>query len=70
MLGPSVLASLAQVFGERRLEITLWDPSEEMLEVMDRLARLLFTLAENDPGLKSTTDVVEALEEAKVDQYA
>jgi hypothetical protein len=62
MLGPSVLAALAQVFGERRLEITLWDPSDEMLEVMDRLGRHLFALAENDPALRATTDTVEALD--------
>lgn len=57
-----VLASLATYFGERPLEITLYDSDEERLDLFDRFARLCFLATKSTHSLKSTTEYKEALE--------
>ena len=62
--GPAVLASLATYFGERPLEVRLYDADEERLDLMDRLARLLFAVGEAQHLTSSTSNIDEALNEA------
>jgi len=57
-----VLAALATYFGERPMEITLYDADEERLDLFDRLGRVCFFSAKSTHLLKSTTDYKEALE--------
>ena len=57
---PAVIASLATYFGERPLEIRMYDADVERLDLFDRLARLCFIMTKNDHGLISTTDAAEA----------
>lgn len=59
-----VMACLATYFGERPLEITLYDSDEERLDLVDRYARLCFLTTKSTHGLKSTVDYREALEGA------
>src|SRR4051794_39669255 len=61
---PAVLASLATYFGERPLEIRMFDADVERLDLFDRLARLCFAMTKNPHTLISTTDAVEATEAA------
>jgi hypothetical protein len=60
----AVLASLATYFGERPLEIRLYDADEERLDLFDRLARHLFFVNRNSNALQATTDPDEALLDA------
>ena len=62
--GPAVLASLATYFGERPLEVRLYDADEERLDLMDRLARLLFAVGEAHHHTIATSFFEEALDEA------
>jgi hypothetical protein len=62
---PAVLASLATYFGERPLEIRMYDSDLERLDLFDRLARLCFIMTKNDHSLMSTTDPVECTEGAE-----
>jgi len=59
-----VIASLATYFGERPLEIQMYDSDMERLDLFDRFARLCFVMSKNGHGLTSTTDAAEALEDA------
>lgn len=59
-----VMACLATYFGERPLEITLYDSDEERLDLVDRYARLCFLTTKSTHNLKSTVDYKEALEGA------
>lgn len=61
---PPVVASLATYFGERPLQIRMYDADEERLDLFDRLARLCFMTTKSTHNLVSTTDADEALEEA------
>jgi hypothetical protein len=61
---PDVSATLALYFGERPLDIKLFDGDEERLDVYDRLCRLLFLFNRNDHSLSATDDLVEALHDA------
>lgn len=56
-----VTASLAMYFGERPLEISLYDSDEERLDLFDRFARLCFLMTKSMHSLKATTDYQEAL---------
>jgi hypothetical protein len=56
-----VIASLAVYFGERPLEISLYDSDEERLDLFDRFARLCFLMTRSTHSLKATTDYHEAL---------
>jgi hypothetical protein len=61
---PAVIASLATYFGERPLEIRMYDADLERLDLFDRLARLCFIMTKNGHNLVSTTDSAEAIEGA------
>ncbi|HTQ09749.1 MAG TPA: hypothetical protein VMI31_06730 [Fimbriimonadaceae bacterium] len=61
---PAVIASLATYFGERPLEIRMFDSDMERLDLFDRFARLCFAMSRNGHGLSSTTDADEALLDA------
>lgn len=57
-----VIAALATYFGERPLDITLYDSDEERLDLFDRFARLCFMSTKATHSLKSTTDYKVALD--------
>lgn len=59
-----VVASLATYFGERPLDITFYHSEEEMLDLVDRFARLCFVMNQSTHSLRSTTFLEEALEDA------
>ncbi|HVT12537.1 MAG TPA: hypothetical protein VHE55_09735 [Fimbriimonadaceae bacterium] len=61
---PGVIASLATYFGERPLEIRMFDADMERLDLFDRLARVCFIMTKNGHNLISTTDADEALADA------
>lgn len=61
---PAVIASLATYFGERPLQIRMYDADEERLDLFDRFARLCFLATKATHNLISTADPAEALEEA------
>ncbi len=61
-----VVASLATFFGERPLEIILFDADEERLDLLDRFARLAFSCTNVTHSLRSTYDPAEALEDANL----
>lgn len=46
-LGPLTLASVASFYGERPLQVQLWDADAERLDLMDRLGWTLFRSAES-----------------------
>ena len=56
-----VIASLANYFGERPLEIAFYDADEERLDLFDRFARLSFLMMKATHSLSSSTDFREAL---------
>lgn len=62
--GMPAIGSLANYFGERPLEVRLYDCDAELLEMYDRLARIAFKYAKSPHRLVSTEDPVEALEQA------
>lgn len=59
--GPPVLAALATYFGERPLEVVLYDENEEILDAMHRLARSFFKVSDARHAILSTTDLDEAI---------
>jgi hypothetical protein len=59
-----VLATLASYFGERPLDVFLYDADEERLDLFDRLARTFFAFTKSGNTLTSTSDADEALSEA------
>jgi hypothetical protein len=61
---PPVLATLASYFGERPLDIALYDADEERLDLFDRVGRTFFAVTKTPNTLASTTDPAEALAEA------
>lgn len=61
---PPVLAALAAYFGERPLDVVLYDPDPERLDLFDRLARTFFAFTKSVHRLWSTEDAGEALAEA------
>lgn len=58
---PPVIASLATYFGERPLEIVLYDADEERVDLFDRLARLCFRMTEATHEISYCLDPAEAL---------
>jgi hypothetical protein len=64
-IGP-VLATLASYFGERPLDVVLYDPDEERLDLFDRLARTFFAFTKSGNTLVSTPDADEALADAQL----
>ena len=60
--GPPVIGSLANFFGERSLEVRLWDPSREVLDIMDRFARECFKWNGAEHHLVALNDLDECVE--------
>lgn len=60
--GPAVVGALASYFGERPLEVRLFDADAERVDLMDRLARVAFTQGQCTHRLLSGTDLEESLE--------
>lgn len=58
---PPVLATLAGYFGERELDIALYDADEERVDLADRLARALFLATKATHRLSAGTDAAQAL---------
>src|SRR4051812_22492709 len=61
---PPVLLSLATYFGERHIEIRLWDADDERLDLFDRFARLCFMANKTHHTLISTDSESDALKDA------
>lgn len=61
---PPVISSLATYFGERPIEVRLYDADEERLDLMDRLARHAFNVSEATHTILFRPDFKEALEDA------
>ncbi len=59
---PAVIASLANYYGERLLEVRLYDADEERLDLFDRFARVCFASGQAPHVVFSTPDIEEALE--------
>ncbi|MHB8636499.1 MAG: hypothetical protein ACYC96_08505 [Fimbriimonadaceae bacterium] len=59
---PAVAGALASFFGERPLEVRLFDGDEERLDLLDRYCRLLFTFNRAGHTLSATLDPVEAID--------
>src|SRR5579862_3123007 len=58
---PAVVGSLATYFGERDLQIRMYDADMERLDLFDRFARLCFAMTKNGHGLISTVSADEAV---------
>lgn len=61
---PPLIAALASYFGERDLEVRLYDEDAERLDLFDRLARRCFLIEESKHTLLAFDDAFEALEDA------
>lgn len=61
---PPIIGALAGYFGERELEVRLYDEDGERLDLFDRLARRCFDAEECHHRIVATTDPFEALEGA------
>lgn len=58
-----VIGTLSCYFGERPLDICLYDADEERLDLFDAFARAAFAANENLHSVRATSDAREALEE-------
>ncbi|HLK14568.1 MAG TPA: hypothetical protein VKT78_07160 [Fimbriimonadaceae bacterium] len=61
---PAVAGAFAAYFGERPLEVHLFDGDEERLDLFDRFCRVLFTFNRAGHSLAATLDPLEAMEGA------
>jgi hypothetical protein len=61
---PAVICSLATYFGERPMEVILYDSDAERLDLFDRFARMCFLAAKNPTTILATEDAQEALAES------
>ena len=52
-----MIASLANYFGERPLDIVMFDADSERLDLFDRFARLTFSAMNSTHHLRSTDDL-------------
>jgi len=62
--GPPIVGTLASYFGERPLEIRMYDADAERVDLFDRLARLCFMSSYSPHQLITTSDPEEALDGA------
>ncbi len=63
--GAPIIASLATYFGERPIEVRLYDSDLERLDLFDRLTRVCFSVESSKHDLLSFDDPFEALEGAE-----
>ena len=63
--GVPVIASLATYFGERPLDLALYDADEERLDLFDALARCAFLYNKNAHRVRASVDATEMLEDAE-----
>lgn len=61
---PAIIGALAGYFGERDLEVRLYDEDRERLDLFDRLARKCFDFEQSKHALLAFSDAYEALEGA------
>ena len=59
---PAIAGSLATFFGERPLDVRLFDGDEERLDLFDRFCRVLFTFNRAGHTMSATLDPVEAMD--------
>jgi hypothetical protein len=59
-----VIASLANYFGERPLDVHLWDSDPERLDLFDRFARLCFRMNKSKHSLMASEETQETLVDA------
>jgi malate/lactate dehydrogenase len=59
-----VLATLATYFGERPLEVALYDADEERLDLFDRFARTIFVANNNQHTVTASAEYEEVAEGA------
>jgi hypothetical protein len=62
--GVPILASLASYFGERPLEVCMYDADSERLDTFDRLARVFFETTDVPHRVLSTEDPFEAMSDS------
>lgn len=62
--GPAIVGALATYFGERPLEVVLWDPDAERLELFDRFLRVACTFNQAIHLIRAVETAEEALEDA------
>lgn len=61
---PSIIAALANYFGERPFEITLWDADAERLDLMCRFARVCCTIMRSQHVVSTAEKLEDVLDEA------
>lgn len=59
--GPAIIGALANYFGERPLDVVLWDADPERLDLFARFALAAFSFNNNAHEVFATTDAAEAL---------
>jgi hypothetical protein len=64
--GVPVISSLANYFGERPLDVVLFDADHERLDLFDRFARFVFAGMHSTHTLRSTEEVPDALMDAEL----
>lgn len=57
-----VLATLANYFGERPMQVRLYDADEERLDLFDRFARCCFQITDNKASIVASTDYDEVID--------
>ncbi len=62
---PPVLAAISTYFGERPLQICLYDADQERLELMERFLSTSCSAGDSNPIISATEDAQEALENAE-----
>lgn len=62
--GAPIIGSLATYFGERVLELALYDADAERLDLYERLARVCFRIHDCTHSLRAAETAEEALEDA------
>lgn len=67
---PPIVFALAGYFGERDLEVRLYDEDRERLDLFDALARKAFAFESSKHGLLAFDDAYEALEGADLVVFA
>lgn len=62
-VGPSVIGALATYFGERPIDVVLYDPDPEKLELFGRFAKVAFSFNKTPHDLALAAELEDALDE-------